>query len=610
MIRSLLLIAMLGIAAPACAEGLSEAYSQWEQLRDPDVSDISFEAGREFLSEHAGWPEEKTIRLRTEAAAMQERPDDKAMAKFCTDLPPISGRGMIACARAGVGDKAAQNAWITKAWVQGDFTEEEESRILQSYGNLLTHDYHTARMERLLYEGKASAAKRMMARVPAAKQNLYRVRLAFVEGDKRAPKLLDTLSSAQRRDTGILFERLRWRMKRGDDALAELVVAVPKDAPYPDAWWPMRARAAREAMDRKNYSLALDVLQHHGELKPEALSEALWLKGWILLRHRKEAGAAYKQFFKLYTAVTTPVSKARAAYWAARAAEANGNADIANEWLVKASKFPTVFYGQLAISKLTDHAPLPLPKAPAVSDADKQAFAANELATITRVLAKAGDEKRRDLFLTTLGMNAISKGQHVLLADMGQEIGGAAMGVEAAKLALRDGVVLIDAGWPKMKLPADLPIEPALTLAITRQESEFNPEARSSANAMGLMQLLPSTAKEVARRIDLAYEPKMITDPATNLTLGSNYLGQLVNGFDGSYILGIASYNAGPANVRKWIAARGMPPKKLDAAIDWIESIPFGETRNYVMRVLENVSVYRTIKNPEAPLAIEKDLVR
>lgn len=610
MIRSLMLLAVLGLSCPAHAEGLSEAYSQWEHLRDPDVSGISFTAGREFLAQHPGWPEEKTIRLRTEAAAMEERPDEKTMAKFCTDLPPISGRGMIACARAGVGDKAAQSAWITKAWVQGDFTEDEESRILKSYGNLIARDYHTARMERLLYEGKATAAKRMLARVPAVSQNLYRVRIAFIEEDKRAPKLLDTLSAAQRRDTGILFERARWRMKHGGDGLTELLVAVPPNAPYPDAWWPLRARAAREAMERKNYSLALDVLQYHGDLKPEALSEALWLKGWILLRHRKEAGAAYKQFFKLYTTVTTPVSKARAAYWAARAAEANGNADIANEWLIKAAKFPTVFYGQLAISKLTDHAPLKLPTPPEASESDKQAFARNELATITRVLAKAGDDKRRDLFLTTLGMNAISKGQHALLAEMGQEIGGAAMGVEAAKLALRDGVVLVDAGWPKMKLPADLPIEPSLTLAITRQESEFNPEARSSANAMGYMQLLPTTAKQVAKNIDLSYTPKMITDPATNLTLGSTYLGQLIDGFDGSYILGIASYNAGPANVRKWIKARGTPPKKLETTIDWIEAIPFGETRNYVMRVLENVTVYRTMANPEAPLSIEKDLVR
>ena len=216
----------------------------------------------------------------------------------------------------------------------------------------------------------------------------------------------------------------------------------------------------------------------------------------------------------------------------------------------------------------------------------------------------------RDLFLAAIAARSTTDGQFALLAELGHDLGGDATGVEVAKLALRNNSVLLDAGWPRIAVPKNLPIELALTLAITRQESEFDPTARSTANARGLMQLLPSTAKQVARKLDMGYRDSILEEPTKNMTLGSTYLGQMINGFDGSYILGIASYNAGPGSVRKWIAARGMPPKNIEGAIDWIESIPFGETRNYVMRVLENVSVYRALANPEVPLTIDRDLVR
>lgn len=361
---------------------------------------------------------------------------------------------------------------------------------------------------------------------------------------------------------------------------------------------------------KKNYAQALRVIAPHGELKGEALADALWLKGWLQLQHLGNAAESYKAFFKLYTSVTTPVSKARAAYWAARAAEKNGNPEIANEWLEKAARYPSVFYGQLAFKALHPSAPLPLPAPPEATGAERQQFEADARVKVIRLLAQRGDDKMRDLFLTSLGLRLNTPAEFALLAELASDVGGIAAGVEAAKLALRDGTVIIPAGWPRVALPPGLALEPALTLAITRQESEFNADARSPADARGLMQLLPSTAKHIADKQGIAYSPSMIMDPSTNLTLGSLYLGHVIDGFDGSYILGIASYNAGPGNVRKWIAARGMPPKNLHGAIDWIESIPFGETRNYVMRVLENVSIYRARAEPEATLSIDKDLLR
>ena len=612
MLRYVMVIGLLGLALPASAAGdLDRLYARWESLRDPAANAISFTDGNQFLIEHPGWPEEKLIRLRTEAAALNDRPGHDVMAKFCADNPPISGRGMFACAVAKAGDAKAQEAWITQGWIQGDFNEDEEERIFNSYRDKLTRADHIARAERLLYEGKSAAAKRMLALVPADKRKLYDVRIAFIKNEKHVLARLAALSPAEQREPGILFERMRWRIAHDqEDQLAELFAALPKDLTYPDLWWPMRAIAVREAMGQHDYNQALTILTNHGTLKPEALADALWLKGWLMLQKRNDAGAAYKQFFALYTTVYTPVSKARAAYWAGRAADKNGNPDIAKEWMTKAARYPTVFYGQLAHVWLSPDKPLALPAPYEANEAEKKAFNSHELVRMAKALHNSGDKKMRDLFLTTLANKAENEAQFTMLANLADELSGKAAGVEVAKQALRNGVLIIPAGWPRIDLPKDLAIEDALALSISRQESEFDPEARSPANARGLMQLLPSTAKHVAKQLDMPFRESMLDHPEINVALGSHYLGQIIDGFDGSYILGIASYNAGPGSVRRWISTMGRPPKNLEGAVDWVETIPFGETRNYVMRVIENVGIYRTLIKPEAPLHITQDLTR
>lgn len=603
---------LLALSLPAQAkEGLSESYDSWLKLRDPNALTINFSDGAAFLAKHPGWPDEKTIRLRTETAAMQEKPSRAVMEKFCTNFPPISGRGMIACAATEAGTAAQQKTWVKQGWLQGDFNEDEETRIVRSYADLFTAADYTARTERLLYEGKTLAAKRMLSLVPADRRERYKVRIALINNESKAAKMLADLPATQQRETGVLFDRARWHMKRDESPkLATILMIAPAEVPYADLWWPMRAYAARDAIRKNNYTNALKILAHPGDIKSESLADALWLKGWIHLRHKSDAASAYKEFFKLYNSVYTPVSKARAAYWAGRAAEQNENKAIAAEWMEKAARHPTVFYGQLAQHWLGKDRPLALPAMPTPTEEERKQFGNDDLVLVTRALGSTGDDKMRDLFLVALSSRATTPGQFALIADLAAKTGGPGPGVDVAKLALRNGVVLIDQGWPRIDIPDGLRIEPALTLAITRQESEFDPLARSSANARGLMQLLPSTAKQTAKKIGMDYSDRILDNPADNMTLGSSYLGQIIDGFDGSYILGIASYNAGPGSVRKWIAATGTPPKNLNEAIDWIEAIPFGETRNYVMRALENVNVYRTLAEPLTPLGIAKDLTR
>lgn len=585
--------------------------AQWKNLRDPDTPAITFTDGIRFLKEHGDWPDSKTIRLRTETAALTEQPDAATMKQFCEESPPISGRGMFACLDARAGTPEQQKHWLHQGWEQGDFSASEEHLILHSHMDQLSLADHRARLERLLYEHKTVPAKRLLDMLPALHRQHHTAWIAMIQHDKKAKAKLNALSATERQHFGILFERLSTAIeaKHFDNAVI-LAHQVPATAPYPELWWPMRNIAIREALAKRNYATALDILSRRGELKGEMLAEALWLKGWITLSFKHNAQAAYKEFRELYTQVSTPVSRARAAFWAARAATENGNADIARDWYEKAAQNPTVFYGQLAHIELHRDTPLSFPAMPAPSREQAQAFEKEEIVQAARLLNAEPDTSLRDKFLNHLAHTADTPERMTMVATLANDLGGISRAVKAAKLGLRQKVVLMQPGWPRIELPEQLGVEPALALAISRQESEFDPNARSQANAQGLMQLLPATARHIAKQNDMAYADASLTNPTENLKLGSAYLGRIIEGFDGSYVLGIASYNAGPSTIRHWIEMMGNPPKTLTGMLNWIEAIPYGETRNYVMRVLENLTIYRTLADPKAPPALVNDLLR
>ncbi len=606
----ILAVSCLFLPIPALADA-ARTLEQWQRLRDMDAPTPSFAEAKSFLSEHPGWPDEKTIRIRTEAAAFTEQPDESMLAPYCANSPPITGRGMFACLRTKVGTAETRREWLKKGWVQGDFAENEERAILGEYRTQLVTADHVSRLERLLYEEKANAAKRTLELVPPGRAPIYKARIALIQKDKHAKQLLKTLGASHKTDVGLRFTRAQYALAQKElDTLVTLVKDVPAAAPYADLWWPLRNIAIREAIEKKHYQTALAMTKAHGDISGEAQAEALWLKGWITLEFVNDAKTAYPIFRELYTEVGTPVSKARAAYWAGRAANQNGNPDIARDWWNKAASHPTVFYGQLAHLALHPDRPLDLPSQPTFSDSEKQAFDREELVAATRLVAAQGDQRLTERFINQLSTTATSPSRGALIAALAGEVNGVSGEVKAAKHVLRKQVVLLDSGWPRIGLPQTLGVEPALALAISRQESEFDPLARSSANARGMMQLLPSTARQVAKKNDWDYNESILDRPGDNIMLGTSYLGQIIDGFDGSYVLGIASYNAGPGSVRRWINDMGRPKKNLGATLNWIESIPYGETRNYVMRVMENMQVYRTLDEPKKPLTLDADLIR
>lgn len=601
MLRPLLVLAPLLFALPAMA-GVPENFTKWKYLRDPASGTASFDEGYSFLTRHKGWPQENVLRLRTEQAALFEQPDRPVMLKFCAEYPPISGRGMLACAQAGAADAATRADWVSRAWKQGDFGETEERNILATYR--FTAKQHEERIDRLLFEGKLPQAQRMLPRITPAQRLLAEARIALITNAKNASAKVYSVPSALKEHPGLTFNRMQWRARHGqEEGVRELLLNGPANPPYADLWWPRRAQAVREAVEDGRYSQAITMLKKAGSLNPENNADALFLKGWILTEFLGDARTGYKDFYKLYGDVQTPVSKSRAAYWAGRAAQKNGNADIARDWFEKGAEFPTVFYGQLAAAELGTRR-LPLPSSPGAGS-----VANEELAKTAMWLASKGDVVMANLFLTTLADQSDAS-QVAALAKRtlaNENIHGA---VKVAKQAIRKNIILAEAGWPVFTVPKQSPIEPALALSIARQESEFNHKARSHADARGLMQVLPGTANHTAKRNGLPYDARHLYEPQPNMVIGTTYLGGLIDGWDGSYILAIASYNAGPGNIRKWVARFGHPPRDVAGAINWIEKIPFAETRNYVQRVLENLQVYRVRMDRDAPLGIRKDLTR
>lgn len=588
----------------------------WHYFLDPD-SGATFGEITSFIRENPDWPEQKKLRLRAEFALRDAEVSAGEILDWFGDAMPLSGIGKLALAEAlqTLPDPPASRIryLVRDAWRSGDFEEPREDEILARYGAWLGEQDHITRTDRLLWDEKITAARRMWKHLPQHYHELFDTRIAYMENKRTAPLALAKVTPKLRNDPGLMFERMRYYARHNDDQkISDLLIAAPAHVPYPERWWRQREVSIRQALDEGDITRAEKLLANHAQVDGVELATALWLSGWLELEFKQQPRRAYDIFYAMYDQVNFPASKARAAYWAARAAEKNSNITLATQWYEKASAWPTTFYGQLALAKRFGEVSLRLPAEPSASGDNTQPFEDSLLTRAIVLSAKADDTDMANRLLTHIMDNPESSADTLILAaQLGARIGYPVLSVRASKKALQRGLMMMEAGYPRPSTPtAD--IERALILAIIRQESEFNPRAISPSNALGMMQLLPSTAKEVAKKNDLPYEKNRLFEPDYNMTLGSLYLGRLIEGYNGSYIMGIAAYNAGPGNVRKWIAVIGTPQDNVDDAVNWIEKIPYYETRNYVQRVLENVQVYRALEAGSDPttLKLAEDLVR
>jgi soluble lytic murein transglycosylase len=586
-------------------------FAYWAKLTDENANadNVKFSHLIRLTEQMRDWPKHNRIRLLIEKRAFGHPVSARNMKIFCKTFPPISGYGMFACVRAKVVSKSTRAKYIAQGWMQGDFNKQDEAFILKTFKSQLNYADHYSRMDRLLFEGKHNAAKRLMRWMRADDKPLFEARISLRSGARDANAKLKRVSHSRYNDPGLIFDRMQWRHKKGlTKGVIEMLLAAPKNPPYADLWWSFRARYAREALALGKTAQAIEILANIGDVARGSKAEALWLQGWITLEHQKNPKKAYESFYALFSKVGYPVSKARAAFWAAEASRRNGNNAIAREWYKKASRYGMVFYGQLAQAILQKNTPLFIGSVTQAHLPSRRAIEKDPTLKIISLLGKYGQKKTLDKFLLHAAAQTDDARRLSALTALAGKVGQQDHQVRTAKYALRKHVLLLKQGWPMISLPKNLAIEPALTLAITRQESEFNRLAKSGANARGLMQLLPRTAREIARRIHMRYQRNRLWEAAYNVTLGSAYLGRLIAAYDGALVPAIAAYNAGSGNVRKWLKTNGSPGKSFAQTLFWIESIPFSETRNYVQRVLENLQIYRTRKNPKTPNQILSDL--
>jgi soluble lytic murein transglycosylase len=593
---------------------------EWRYLLD-DFSGANFEAISAFVNEHPNWPRRDALIARAERT-MPDDLDPRDVIAWFNAHPPVSGMGNVRLGAAlmDTGKRAEGVALIRKGWFEFTFSPFDENRIAGTYANVIGPAEHRTRLLKQIARDDLGGAKRQMLRVDADTRRLANALIQLKASPATVKPLLASLPESIRNDPELMFEAARALRRRNQDQDAwALMAKTPerKDAmAAPERWSVERQIMARDALKTGKNELAYQ-LASTPALDADAgttFMEAEFLAGWIALDFLHRPEVAHRHFDRLAKGVTYPISVARAHYWLARADEAmNKPVDAAAEYRIAAA-YPAVFYGQLALANVAD-APLlhmnvmasdPLPS-------DRAAFDADERVQAIRLLVDFNDRTTIRQFALAIATDTPDAQRLSMLEELVASTGDPALGVKVAKNASYADIYLQPYLHPVLPVPkyfGEAP-EAALVLGLARQESEFDVNAVSVAGARGLMQLMPATAKRTASSKKLPYRPNDLNKADYNMQLGMATISEYLDHWEGSYVLAIASYNAGPTNVRNWVDTYGDPRDRSVDPIDWIESIPFPETRNYVERVLENLEVYRNrLNNSDQKLGIIADLYR
>jgi soluble lytic murein transglycosylase len=568
-----------------------------------------------FQEQNPTWPRMALLKRRAEEAVLAYPMSSQDLLTWFSTNPPQSGEGKIRYGKTllASGQTEAGKRWIEKAWAEDDFSSKRQREIITSYGKHISSSSHKARLDRLLWDRQTADARYTASLIGTSAKALAEARIRLMARSSAASDAVSRVPSTLQGDAGLLFDRIRYERKKGNDSATVPLLLTAPGKPHqmvnPDAWWLERRIAARVALNSGQYQEAYTIVSHHGLTDGSDFADAEFMAGWIALQYLNKPDQAHTHFMKLKNAVSTPISSARADYWLARSASAKGDKQNAEVYYRLASNNPTTFYGQLgtsALSHLQGHeARLHLPSDPKPTADQKASFKKNELVQIAQILNALDRETQKWAFMLHLADTLQSPQELVQLADLALTFNDRKLSLRIAKVASQRNILLPQRAYPTTYMPnyasKGPPVERALVFGLSRQESEFDPSARSPVGARGLMQLMPNTAKMVARQIDVPYSTsKLTSDPAYNAMLGSAHLGDLIQGYSGSYIMSVAAYNAGGNRVSEWRSKFGDPRSTSIDPIDWIESIPFSETRNYVQRVMENTEVYRTLLSGNA----------
>ncbi len=580
-------------------------FIQWRHLLTKG-NKASYYDYKSFIDKNEDYPRIGRIKYLAEHKISTDKISPKKIIDSFAASEPLSGFGkmMLGESYILIGDIQNGTKLIKEGWIDAELTKSELRFYRKKFKKYLNAEDYIKRADYLAWNNKYWDLKRLLRYLPKDYELLYTARQLLMSKSYGVDNAISKVPSKFKDDAGLNYDRLKWRRKRGRiDSSVEILLKIKNTKDYlvrPDKWWKEREIISRSLIYKKKYELAYKISSNHGMNDGPDYAAAEWMSGWIALSFLNDPLLAKDHFENFYNNVGYPISVARGAYWLGRTHKKLGYKELSDKWFKEASNYLTTYYGQLAFMELDPNNSFELSKDIKVKKEYRDYFFKKEIVKVIYLLDELDEDKYTKHMLRYIAQDNIESGSEILAAELATKIERFDFAIQISKIASYEKRFHNKYNYPIISTPKyingrKIP-ESAFILSIIRQESEFDLSANSHAGAKGLMQLMPYTAKLVAKQAKLPYsKSRLTTDPEYNINLGSHYIAGLILEYDGAYPFAIAAYNAGPKRVRYWKKINKNPQKNQTNYIDWIELIKFRETRNYVQRVLENYNVYRYI---------------
>ena len=580
-------------------------FIQWRHLLTKG-NKASYYDYKTFIDKNEDYPRLGRVKYLAEHKLSTDTISPKKIIDWFGVDEPLSGFGKMILGESIIlnGNTQKGISYIKEGWITAELSKSELRFYRKKFKKYLNADDYIKRADYLAWNNKYWDLKRLLRYLPKDYELLYTARQLLMSKSYGVDNAISKVPAKFKNDAGLNYDRLKWRRKRGRvDSSVEILVKIKNTKDYlvrPDKWWFEREIISRSLIYKKKFALAYKIASNHALTDGPEYAAAEWMSGWIALSFLDDPLLAKDHFENFYNNVGYPISTSRGAYWLAKTYQKLGKNELANEWFGKASNFLTTYYGQLAFMELNPNQPFELSRDIEVSKEYRDYFFKKELVKTVYLLDELNEDKYTKHILRHLANDDINNGSEVLAAELATSIDRFDFAIQIAKIASYEKRFHNKYNYPIISTPnyingRKIP-DTAFILSIIRQESEFDLSANSHAGAKGLMQLMPYTAKVVAKQAKLPYSKSRLTrDAEYNINLGSHYIAGLILEYDGAYPFAIAAYNAGPKRVRYWKKINKNPQKNQIDYVNWIELIKFKETRNYVQRVLENYNVYRYI---------------